>query len=205
MQWGGFMLSGRLRRKRSLFLSVLCLAAALWAAPVRPGVVLGESMSPSFRSGQVFLMSRLGKGRRVGRGDVVIVAFHGAVYLKRVYALGGDTVWGVDSREVQGTPDLVISSSDVKTVRRVARRSAGIGRVMHMEVPPGEVFVLGDAATKSYDSRHFGPVPLEAIRGRVVVAHVFNLWRPGDSSRTVVMAREATPPRLDGAALAFRQ
>ena len=34
-------------------------------------------------------------------------------------------------------------------------------------VPPGRVFVLGDGAN-SYDSRRFGPLPLSAVRGRVI-------------------------------------
>jgi signal peptidase I len=34
-------------------------------------------------------------------------------------------------------------------------------------VPPGRVFVLGDG-TNSYDSRRFGPLPLSAVRGRVI-------------------------------------
>ncbi len=193
MPRGGFVLSGRLRRKRSLFLWALCVLSLLWAVPLRPGVVLGESMSPAFRSGQVFLMTRLGRRKRVSRGDVVIFALHGEVYLKRVYALGGDTVWGVESREVEGKPALVISPSDVNAVRRVVRRSTGLGRVIEVQVPAGRVFVLGDAVTKSCDSRHFGPVPVEAIRGRVVVPRLFSLWRPGDSGQTVVMAREAAP------------
>jgi signal peptidase I len=39
-------------------------------------------------------------------------------------------------------------------------------------VPPGHVWVEGDCPGLSVDSRHYGPVPLEAIRGRVVA----KLW-----------------------------
>ena len=51
-------------------------------------------------------------------------------------------------------------------VKRVAGLAgdevAGAGRV-----PPGQVFVVGDGSN-SYDSRRFGPLPLSAVRGRVI-------------------------------------
>jgi signal peptidase I len=35
-------------------------------------------------------------------------------------------------------------------------------------IPRGQYFVIGDNAINSYDSRHFGPIPAENIKGRVV-------------------------------------
>ena len=182
------------RWRRNLLLWGLCVLAVLWVFPVRPGVVLGESMSPTFHSGQVFLLLRLGKDKAVRPGDVLVLDIGGRVYLKRVYALEGDTVWGVDSVEVEGAPDAVVSPCEVQAVRRLARRSAGVGRVVHMSVPAGHVFVLGDAASRSYDSRHFGPVPLGAIRGRVVAARLFDLWRPVQPAQTLAAAQERGAP-----------
>lgn len=34
-------------------------------------------------------------------------------------------------------------------------------------IPPNRVYVLGDG-TSSYDSRRFGPLPMSAVRGRVI-------------------------------------
>jgi signal peptidase I len=38
---------------------------------------------------------------------------------------------------------------------------------MELEVPAGEVFVLGDNRGNSVDSRSFGTVPMEDVIGRV--------------------------------------
>jgi signal peptidase I len=37
------------------------------------------------------------------------------------------------------------------------------------EVPPGEVFVMGDHRARSVDSRSFGPVPVDQVIGRAWV------------------------------------
>ncbi len=37
---------------------------------------------------------------------------------------------------------------------------------MPLQVPPGHVWLQGDNALNSTDSRHYGPVPYALIRGR---------------------------------------
>ena len=39
-------------------------------------------------------------------------------------------------------------------------------------IPPGFIFVMGDNRPQSKDSRHFGLVNVEAVRGRVML----RLW-----------------------------
>ncbi len=160
----------------------------VWAAPIRPGVVLGESMSPSFHTGEVVLIWRAGDTSALKLGDVVVLNVEGELYLKRVCASGGETIWGLDSVEVEAVPDIVLSALEVERVRSLARARPGLGRVMRITVPPRHVFVLGDADTNSYDSRHFGAVPVEAIQGRVVTGGLFRLWRPRRPSNSAVMA-----------------
>jgi len=48
---------------------------------------------------------------------------------------------------------------------------------LHYVVPPGHVFVLGDSRANSNDSRYWGSVPIENIKGRVV-----GIWWGGGPS-----------------------
>jgi signal peptidase I len=143
-------------------------------------------MAPSFRDGQVFLASRVRDSASLETGDVVLAQVHGSVLLKRVYALGGDTVWAVPSE--RGSMERVVPRSEVRRLRLMLSRQYPQQDLVRYEVPPDCVFVLGDARSDSYDSRHFGAVPSEAIRARVVVSHLFRLWEPSRPGSGVAMA-----------------
>ena len=43
-----------------------------------------------------------------------------------------------------------------------------ISNYVVQQMPPGHVWVEGDNKKRSYDSRHFGPVPYGLIKGRVL-------------------------------------
>ena len=164
------------RRKVTALCCLAYLPAGLWLCPVRLGVVAGQSMAPAFRDGQVFVMLSEAGRRRVARGDVVVLNAQGEVYLKRVHAVAGDTVRGLACDELGGRPAFVASSrAETERLRRAVRHSPAVGQVVEVRMPPESVFVVGDAANASYDSRHFGPVPLSAVRGRVIAVSSFTL------------------------------
>lgn len=194
----GSAIRARRGRRRALVGLLFGVVAAVWVTPIRPGVVLGESMSPSFHNGQVFLMSRVGERTRLDLGDVVVLKLDGELYLKRIEATGGQTIWGLDSADVEGVPDVIVSPLEVEEMRQLAQARPGVGRVVDLTVPPGHVFVTGDSEPESYDSRHFGPVPVEAIRGRVVVGRLFRLWGADGSSPSLVMAGDGRTRGLRG-------
>lgn len=72
----------------------------------------------------------------------------------------------------------------------------------HIPIPAGHVWLQGDNAANSTDSRAYGPVPYALLRGRVVA----RVWPPaqagrvdGADGRMRAWARQAyRPPRADG-------
>ena len=59
--------------------------------------------------------------------------------------------------------DVVVLVHPTAPGRRVVKRVAGAGR----RIPGASVYVIGDNPTVSTDSRRWGPVPTDALRGRV--------------------------------------
>jgi signal peptidase I len=117
------------------------------------------------------------------RGDVVILDSpdDGVRLIKRVAALGGDTV---DLRNghlfINGQPLATDAQPGVEHFGEravVLNLDAGGGPNIHgLVVPPGEVLLLGDHRGASRDSRWFGTVPVGELYGRA--AGVF--WRSSE-------------------------
>ena len=121
-------------------------------------VVSGNSMLDTLASGDIVVYSRI--GNNVDRGDIISLALpSGEYYVKRVVALGGDIV------------DL---QNGVLYVNGVAEAGAYVRGCTYPEagsfaypftVPQGDVFTLGDNREASIDSRFYGPVSLQQVRG----------------------------------------
>lgn len=112
----------------------------------RTVVVSGNSMEPTFLSGQRLLASQaywlVGPIRQK---DVVVVKMEGTYIIKRVYKMAGEEV------DYANVPEDFRLGVDGKYV-----------------VPEGHVFVLGDNREVSEDSRKFGAIPVDRIIGKVV-------------------------------------
>lgn len=112
--------------------------------------VRGESMSPTYHSGDRLLVRRA-PAHAVRRGDcVVFTSAMGAKVsdnpdhwlVKRAVAVQGDPVPRAD------IPALSTSRARV--------------------IPPGHLVVLGDNTAQSVDSRHFGFITPDRLLGRVL-------------------------------------
>jgi signal peptidase I len=149
---------------------VVCVLVGLFATVrfvAEPMRVSSGSMTPTFRVGDEVVVGKVGgRASHPARGDVVVLRSpqDGRLVIKRVAALGGQRVGVADGV-------LVVDGRRVKEPYVDRRRVDGtyFGPV---RVPPGDLFVLGDQRDGSIDSRTFGPVPADALVGRVL----FRAW-----------------------------
>lgn len=146
-------------RLRLVLLSCLLLvAAALLSGALAVVTVSSSSMRPTVCEGDRLLVWTVRAGALAGRGDLVVLrATDGARLLKRLVAVGGQSVEVVDGRlVVDGRPQ------DERFVDLESVDGTSFGPVT---VAPGSVFVLGDDREHSIDSRDFGDVPRSRVVG----------------------------------------
>jgi signal peptidase I len=141
-------------------------------------VVRGSSMSPRIHDGDRILIDHFSyMFSEAHRGDIVVLKYPldpSVDYIKRVIGLPGDEILLEDGRVwVNGE---LIDEPYVDAPDRMTR--------MRVRVKPAHYFVLGDNRRRSCDSREFGLVPKDYVRGKVEV-RVWPLARLGtiDASR----------------------
>jgi signal peptidase I len=153
---------------RRFLTGALCLAAGAWLFPIHPAVVSGHSMDPTLHTGQWLAVDQsYYRGQNPQVGDVVL--FHGqhGVYVKRVYAVGGQTVNLVEQGEGEGVERFPVMHGAERRMAAVLTGNSD-ARLRRVLVPEGTFFALGDALNNSEDSRDFGPVGVEKVIGRVL-------------------------------------
>lgn len=151
---------------------VLGLGLLVYAVLFQLSVVRGSSMSPSIHDGDRIVIDPLSYlFHSIERGDIVVLRYPldpSVDYIKRVVGLPGDEirieagkVW-VNGRHLD---EPYVGSVDYFCSLRA-------------RVLPEHYFVLGDNRTRSCDSREFGQVPQDLVRGKVEL-RVWPLARAG--------------------------
>ncbi len=185
--------SRRRRRDRGLIaagivaaiLAVLALLAVVAINGERPLPTLGPSMKPTLAGrSSVNIDYRAYEHALPRRGEIVVVqapdGYQGGcgVQARFATACSGTEGYSLDrliKRIVAVPGDTIGFDSDGVVVRNGARqREADIRRcgrldctLPTMRLGPDMYFLAGDNRPVSADSRLFGPIPLEAIDGRV--------------------------------------
>ena len=131
--------------------------------------VSGTSMEPNVHTGRYLVDWFSYKFRAPERGEIVILdsPIDDRSFVKRIIGLPGETV------SIQGGTIKVhdAMSSEGRTLDESYLLYSWVGDLMSR--PPyyldeDNYFVLGDNRGNSFDSRAFGPVNVEAIRGRLL-------------------------------------
>lgn len=165
---------GNSRQHLYLFFLVvfLSLFVKLFILDIR--LVSGSSMSPALQDGSVITEFKLAWGIPVPfrnsylirwseprTGDLVIYPWNGRYVIKRCIATAGTPLVFTEKPEYSvhvGELTVPLSRDQYETMKKTER------------VPEGMIFTLGDNMAESRDSRHYGFVSIDSIRGKL-------LWR----------------------------
>lgn len=155
---------------KALAIAVL-LAFVIRSFLFAPFVVDGASMMPTLQDRERVIVTKLVYFfKDPSPGDIIV--FHATEerdYIKRVIGVGGDTVeMKNDQLYVNQQP---VEESYLDEYKRQAQAEGYFftGDFGPIEVPDGELFVLGDNRMNSKDSRMIGTIPLESVVGRADV------------------------------------
>jgi signal peptidase I len=139
-----------------------------WMLLFNFSIVRGQSMRPGIQDGDRILIDRFSyMFTPVERGDIVVLGYPldpNLDYIKRIIGVPGD--------EVQIRAGEVFVNGAAMREPYVADLDPTSYFTAHVE--PGHYFVLGDNRSHSSDSREFGQVHEELLKGKVDV----RLWPP---------------------------
>jgi len=147
------------------------IIASVIVLPIRyflfqPFIVKGESMIPTFHSGDYLIVDEI--SYRLGnpvRGDVIVFKYPkdtSQKFIKRIIGLPGETV-EVGDGKVSIYKD---NEGQILDEKYLPNQSGTIG-TLKFTLGTDEYFVMGDNREFSYDSRAWGSVPAKNIIGKV--------------------------------------
>jgi len=158
-------------RKEKSFILIIVAILVFRGSVINWYRVPSESMVPTLQVGDYIVVNRLAFGVHfpftqwsffktgaVGRGDIVVFDWPPeptTLFVKRVIGLPGDKLKVSEGQVYINDSQVCIPHCEVFT-----------SGDMETTIPPGQYFTMGDNRPNSSDSRVWGFVPFENIRGR---------------------------------------
>lgn len=144
------------------FLFAIVLALLIKAFVFEPTQVQGSSMLNTLKTGDRVIVNKIGlKFKPLERGNIIVLHFNptNEDYIKRVIGLPGDVVQLIDGH-------FYINGEMLEEAYASTDFTHPINKTEWI-IAENEYFVVGDnrAIGASKDSRDFGPVKLEDIKG----------------------------------------
>ena len=149
----------------------LVISIVLYIFVMTPHEVLGSSMFPTYKNGEYLMANRI--SYRIGkpdRGDVVIFKYSDTQdFIKRVIGLPGDSVMLKDGQLYLN--NKLLDESDYLADSVYTNGGEYLKEGESKKIPEGEYFVCGDNRPHSSDSRTFGPIERENIKGKAWIVY----------------------------------
>ena len=123
------------------------------------GIATGTDMEPGIGDGDIYISYKLSEPRS---GDVACVEKNGKQFLARVIGRENDVIDLTDDGR------LIVNDAIQQEEIFFATNAREGGMEFPYKLKEGEWFVLGDYRPEATDSRAFGPVKDEEMRGVVV-------------------------------------
>jgi signal peptidase I len=145
----------------------LAITVVLYLFFLTPHEVVGRSMFPTFKNGDYLLANKvIYRFQEPQRGDVVIFKYSETEdFIKRVIGVPGDTI-GIQDGKLYRNGTLLDESEYLDSSVYTGSESY-LHEGETITVPENQYFVSGDNRPHSTDSREFGPVEFERIKGKV--------------------------------------
>ena len=148
-------------------LITLVIVLPIRAYIAQPFVVSGASMDPTFKNGDYLIIDELSYLlRSPKRGEVVVLRYPkdpSKFFIKRVIGLPEEII-----SVVGGKVSVTKTDGTVEILKEDYAR-AFIGAKVVKKLNSTEYFVMGDNRPVSLDSRIWGPVPEDLIKGRALI------------------------------------
>lgn len=145
-------------RKIIFLLAVFAVVLVFRSCIMERVIISGNSMFPTLCNADVCMAWKL--DREPKRNEIVIAKVNGATVIKRVVGLPGDTLSVSDGR--------LLVNGDFVTDYDFEITEAGLLEDEYV-MPPDCYFLLGDNREESCDSREYGAVEKNRIKGIVVL------------------------------------
>lgn len=152
-------------RKRGWPITLIAILLLTFPFFLRPYVVTGGSMEPTYSEGTVVIAEKLTHRFYVWRGSIIVMRNphqKEVIEIKRVVGLPGETV-------EMGSDGVTVTDEKGRSTKYDAGSTiGGTGNApFRIKLGPEDYMVLGDNRSRSEDSRNFGAVQKTDIIGRV--------------------------------------
>jgi signal peptidase I len=158
-------LGGTLREILTFVVLAIIIVVPIRIFVAQPFVVEGESMHPTFESGNYLIVDELSyRFSAPKRGEVIVFRYPNdpkVFYIKRIIGLPGETVHidhGVATITKTDGSQITLTEPYVVNEDATYTESNTLGS--------DQYFVMGDNRPRSSDSRIWGPLPKKDIMGR---------------------------------------